>query len=204
MDFLYIKALHIIFVVTWFAALFYIVRLFIYHTEAESKSEPAKSILQTQYKLMSKRLWFIIGWPSAVLASFFAFWMLYEAPYYLSEPWMHIKLAFVLALYFYHGFCQKIYNQLQNDVVKHSAFKLRVFNEIATIVLFAVVFLVTLKSAINWIWGVVGILLFSLLLMMSIKLYKKIRAKKSWDKAEQEILENLPKQDNTESSEKNN
>lgn len=190
MDFLYIKALHIIFVVTWFAGLFYIVRLFIYHIEAEKKDEPAKNILQTQYKLMSKRLWYIITWPSAILASFFAFWMLYTSPYYLSEPWMHIKLAFVLALYFYHYYCHRIFSQLQRDIVKYSAFKLRMFNEIATIILFAVVFLVTLKSAINWIWGVVGIILFGVIMMMCIKLYKKIREKKSWDKAEQEILEN--------------
>jgi putative membrane protein len=189
MDFLYIKALHIIFVVTWFAGLFYIIRLFIYHVEAENKLEPAKSILQTQYKLMSKRLWYIITWPSAILASVFAFWMLYESPYYLTEPWMHVKLAFVLALYFYHYSCQRIYTQLQNDVIKYSAFKLRIWNEVATIILFAVVFLVTLKSAINWIWGVVGIILFGIILMLFIRLYKKIRAKKSWDKAEQEILE---------------
>lgn len=190
MDFLYIKALHIIFVVTWFAGLFYIIRLFIYHVEAETKLEPAKEILQTQYKLMSKRLWYIITWPSAILASIFAFWMLYESPYYLTEPWMHVKLAFVLALYFYHYSCQRIYTQLQNDVIKYSAFKLRLWNEVATIILFAVVFLVTLKSAINWIWGVVGIFLFGLLLMLFIRLYKKIRAKKSWDKAEKEVLEN--------------
>jgi putative membrane protein len=190
MDFLYIKALHIIFVVTWFAGLFYIIRLFIYHVEAEKKMDPAKSILQTQYKLMSKRLWYIITWPSAILASVFAFWMLFENPFYLSEPWMHVKLAFVLALYFYHYSCQRIYVQLQNDIIKYSAFKLRLWNEIATIILFAVVFLVTLKSAINWIWGVVGIFLFGILLMLFIRLYKKIRAKKSWDKAEQEVLEN--------------
>ena len=75
MDFLYLKALHIIFVVTWFAGLFYIVRLFIYQTEAAQKPEPAREILQTQYKLMSKRLWYIITWPSAILASIFAFWI---------------------------------------------------------------------------------------------------------------------------------
>lgn len=189
MDFLYVKALHIIFVVTWFAGLFYIVRLFIYHTEAETKLEPAKTILQTQYKLMSKRLWYIITWPSAILASIFAFWMLYQNPYYLSEPWMHVKLTFVFSLYFYHGFCHKIYSKLQKDIVKYSSFKLRIFNEIATIILFAVVFLVTLKSAINWIWGVVGIILFGVLLMLSIRLYKKMKAKRSWDKAEKEILE---------------
>tara|TARA_R110002049_G_scaffold82223_6_gene209287 strand:- start:3301 stop:3897 length:597 start_codon:yes stop_codon:yes gene_type:complete len=189
MDFLYVKALHIIFVVTWFAGLFYIPRLFIYQTEAENKLEPAKSILQTQYKLMTKRLWYIITWPSAILASFFAFWMLLDNPYYLSEPWMLVKLAFVLALYFYHGFCHNIYKKLQNDVIKYSAFKLRIFNEISTIILFAVVFLVTVKSAINWIWGVVGIILFGILMMLGIKLYKKIREKRSWEKAEKEVLE---------------
>jgi len=187
MDFLYVKALHIIFVVTWFAGLFYIVRLFIYHIEAEKKEAPAKEILQTQYKLMSKRLWYIITWPSAILASFFAFWMLWKNPVYLELPWMHVKLAFVLALYFYHLACHKIFNELQKNRIKYSAFKLRIFNEIATIILFAVVFLVTLKSAINWIWGVVGIILFGILMMMSIRLYKKIREKKSWDKLEKEF-----------------
>ena len=189
MDFLYVKALHIIFVVTWFAGLFYIPRLFIYHIEAEKKPEPAKEILQTQYKLMSKRLWYIITWPSAVLASFFAFWLLYKNPDYLTMPWMHVKLAFVLTLYFYHYSCQKIYSQLQKDIIKYSAFQLRIWNEIATIILFSVVFIVTLKSAINWIWGVVGIILFGVLLMLGIRLYKRIREKKSWEKAEKEVLE---------------
>jgi len=189
MDFLYVKALHIIFVVTWFAGLFYIVRLFIYQTEAEQKPEPAKEILQTQYKLMSKRLWYIITWPSAVLASVFAFWMLYTNPHYLKEPWMLIKLSFVFALYFYHGYCHKIYTKLQNNVVRYSALKLRFFNEVSTILLFAIVFLVTVKSAINWIWGVVGIILFGVLMMLGIKLYKTIREKKNWEKAEKEILE---------------
>jgi putative membrane protein len=188
MDFLYVKALHIIFVVTWFAGLFYIVRLFIYQVEAENKLEPAKEILQTQYKLMSKRLWYIITWPSAILASFFGFWMLYQNPFYLEMPWMLVKLSFVFALYFYHGYCQKIYTQLQKNNLKFSAFRLRIFNEVSTIILFAVVFLVTLKSAINWIWGVVGILLFGILLMIGIKLYKRIRAKKNWEKAEKEVL----------------
>ena len=189
MDFLYVKSLHIIFVVTWFAGLSYIVRLFIYQTEAEKKTEPAKEILQTQYKLMSKRLWYIITWPSAVLVSFFAFWMLYTSPHYLQEPWMLVKLAFVFALYFYHGFCHNIFKKLQKDVVQYSTFKLRIFNEVSTILLFAIVFLVTVKSAINWIWGVVGILLFGILMMLGIKLYKTIRENKSWEKAEKEVLE---------------
>ena len=190
MDFLYVKSLHIIFVVTWFAGLFYIVRLFIYHAEAETKEPTVKKILQTQYQLMEKRLWYIITWPSAILASLFAFWMLSKTPTYLKMPWMHVKLAFVLGLYFYHGICHIIFKQLQDNQVKHSPLKLRIWNEIATIILFAVVFLVVLKNAINWIWGVVGILLVSFLLMFSVRLYKKIRAKKSWDKFEQTIIDN--------------
>ena len=181
MDLAYIKALHIIFVVSWFAGLFYIVRLFIYFAEAEEKEETAKSILQTQYKLMSKRLWYIISWPSAILTSFFAFWMLYLEPSYLLMPWMHVKLSFVLALYFYHAGCHKIFVQQQKGIVKYTSFKLRIWNEVATILLFAIVFLVVLKSTISWIWGVVGIILFGVLMMLGIKLYKNIRKKNSWE-----------------------
>ena len=182
MDFLNIKALHIIFVITWFAGLFYIVRLFIYHTEAEQKKEPEKSILQTQFKLMSKRLWLIITWPSAVLTSIFAFWMLFQNPNYLYMPWMLVKLGFVALLYVYHLACHRIYTQLQQDIVRYSSKQLRLFNEVATIVLFSVVFLVVLKSAVNWIYGVLGIVLVSILLMLGVKLYKKMRIKNDWDK----------------------
>lgn len=184
MNILYVKALHIIFVVTWFAGLFYIVRLFIYHAEAENKNEPAKAILQKQYKLMEKRLWYIITWPSAILASVFAFWMLIENPIYLKMPWMHVKLLFVLILYIYHLYCHKIFNQLQKDKINYTPTKLRLLNEAPTIILFAVVFLVVLKNAINWIWGVIGIVLFGILLMMGIRFYKRIREKRNWDKQE--------------------
>lgn len=178
MDFLNLKALHIIFVITWFAGLFYIVRLFIYHAEAEEKPEPDKSILQKQYKLMSKRLWLIITWPSALLTSLFAFWMLHQNPAYLQMKWMTIKLVFVALLYIYHLLCHKIYAQFQKDIVNYSSNKLRVWNEVATIILFAIVFLVTLKNAVNWIYGVIGLVLFSVLLMLGIKLYKRLRNKK--------------------------
>jgi len=188
MDFLYLKALHIIFIVTWFAGLFYIVRLFIYHVEAEKKESPAKEILQTQYKLMEKRLWYIITWPSAILASVFAFWMLYKNPAYLEMSWMHVKLSFVLVLYCFHGICHRMYKQLQRDEIKYKALHLRIWNEVATIILFAVVFLVVLKNAINWIWGVIGIVLVSVILMLCIKLYKRIRQEKSWDKSEKDSL----------------
>lgn len=180
----YIKALHIIFVVTWFAGLFYIVRLFIYHAEAEKKEALKRRILQEQYKIMSKRLWYIITWPSALLASFFAFWMLYTIPAYLTMPWMWIKLSFVFLLYGYHWSCQRLFSQLQKDCVKYSATQLRLWNEVATLLLFAIVFLVVLKDTVNWLWGLVGLLALGLILLGSTKLYKKIRRKKSWDNHE--------------------
>ena len=116
MEFGYIKALHIIFVVTWFAGLFYIVRLFIYFVEAAKEEGVAKAILQEQYQLMSKRLWYGITWPSAILTAFFATWLFStNFSYYISQPWMHIKLTFVVALYVYHFMCHRMFVQLMND-----------------------------------------------------------------------------------------
>ncbi|CAM4132407.1 CopD family protein [Flavobacterium antarcticum] len=174
----YIKSLHLIFVITWFSGLFYIVRLFVYQIEAAKKESPEKEILQKQYKIMTYRLWYIITWPSAVLASIFAFWMLFFTDYgkaWLHQPWMHVKLGFVFALYLYHWKCQIIFSELQKDVVKYSNTWMRLFNEGATIILFAVVFLVILKNAVNWIYGVIGIFLFSIIIMLGFKFYKKIR-----------------------------
>ena len=171
----YIKSLHLIFVITWFAGLFYIVRLFVYQIEASEKPSPEKEILQKQYKIMTYRLWYIITWPSAVLAIVFAIWLLYLMPDCLQMPWMHVKLGFVVLLIGYQLKCQQIYSELQKDSVKYSSNFMRLWNEGATIILFAVVFLVILKNAINWIYGVVGIILFSVLLMLGFRFYKKIR-----------------------------
>ncbi|RXR21071.1 CopD family protein [Flavobacterium amnicola] len=178
----YLKSLHLIFVITWFSGLFYMVRLFVYHAEAKQKAEPEQSILITQYQIMQYRLWYIITWPSAILASFFAYWMLFFTEIgqvWLTQPWMHVKLGFVFLLYLYHLKCHQIFLQLQKNEVKHTSGFFRLWNEGATIILFAVVFLVILKNAVNWIYGVVGIVLFSVLLMLGYKFYKRIRESKS-------------------------
>lgn len=180
MDYNFLKALHIIFIVTWFAGLFYVVRLFVYYAEAQNKEKLEKDILSKQYQLMIYRLWYIITWPSAVLASVFAFWMLFFTPVgngWLMYSWMHVKLAFVLLLYIYHLYCHKIFLEIQNNSCNRTSNFFRIWNEGATIILFAVVFLVVLKDAINWIFGVVGIIVFSILIMLGFKLYKKIREK---------------------------
>ncbi|MBB1193080.1 CopD family protein [Flavobacterium sp. SOK18b] len=177
----YIKSLHLIFVITWFVGLFNIVRLFVYQIEAADKPSPEKEILQNQFKIMTYRMWYIITWPSAVLASIFAFWMLFFTDLgraWLQMPWMHVKLGFVFLLYLYHAKCHQIFNQLQRNEVRYTSNFMRLWNEGATIILFAVVFLVILKNAFNWIYGVIGIILFSVILMLGFQFYKKIRERK--------------------------
>ncbi|MBL6446942.1 CopD family protein [Fulvivirga sp. 29W222] len=175
MSFLYIKALHIIFVTTWFAGLFYIVRLFIYQTEASERPDPERSILVKEYKRNTKRLWFAITWPSAILTLIFGTWVLMHVPAYLKEGFMHIKLTFVFMLYIYHLICHRIYKQLQNDTYKYTSQKLRIWNEVATILLVGIVFIIVLKNAMSMLWGLVGLVAFTVILMMAIKIYKNIR-----------------------------
>ena len=152
----YIKSLHLIFVVTWFAGLFYEPRLFIYHIEASKKGSPAKEILVKQLKIMSRRLWYIITWPSAILATIFAIWLLILMPGWLSESWMLIKIGFIILLFAYHLKTHQMFLQLQRDEINYSSNFMRIWNEGATLFLFAIVFLAIVKSAIHWIFMVLG------------------------------------------------
>ena len=171
----YLKSLHLIFVITWFAGLFYIPRLFIYHIEANSKPKDQKGILIEQFKIMSKRLWLIITWPSAILAIGFAIALFVLNPGLINFNWMKIKLIFVFFLILYHIKTHLIYKELQNDKINYSSNFMRYWNEGATVILFSVVFLITLKSATSWIFGVLGIISLSFFLALGIKLYKKAR-----------------------------
>lgn len=173
--YLYLKALHIIFVVCWFAGLFYIVRLFVYYAEAQLKEEVEKNILTKQYQIMTHRLWYIITYPAAVLATFFGIAMLIENPGLLQMPWMHVKLFFIVLLWLYHFKCNQFVKQVKTNTLQKTNSFFRIWNEGATIILFSVVFLVILKSAIDWVFGVVGIFVLAILLTLGIKYYKKIR-----------------------------
>ncbi|MBD8491193.1 CopD family protein [Echinicola sp. CAU 1574] len=177
MGFEYIKALHIIFIVTWFAGLFYIVRLFIYQTETLEKSPEEQKILKPQLDLMARRLWLGITWPSAILTLIFGIWTLSYRWGYLQMGFMHAKLAFVFLLYLYHFVCHKIFKNLQVGKTKWTSTQLRIWNEAATVLLFAIVFLIVLKNLMDMLWGVVGLVVLSALLMIAIKLYKKSRTR---------------------------
>lgn len=171
----YVKALHIIFVVTWFAGMFYIVRLFIYNTEANDKPEPARTILTSQFGIMSKRLWYGITWPSAILTLIFGPWMWYMRNH--LEPWLAIKLCFVVGLYVYHHTLHAIFKQQAKGIFKYSSQKLRIWNEVATIFLVAIVMLATVKQGLSVVWGLGGLVAFVIVLMSAIKMYKAIRQK---------------------------
>ena len=171
----YIKALHLIFVVTWFAGLFYMPRLFIYHIEARQKPEAEARILSDQFRIMERRLWYIITWPSAVLCSIFAFALLWIMPSWLSQPWMHIKLTFVLLLFVYHLVMHRMFLRFQHDRFTYTSSFMRIWNEGATIILFAVVFLAILKHSFDWLFGLFGLLGLAIFLMLGIRLYKRIR-----------------------------
>lgn len=178
MAFEYIKALHIIFVTTWFAGLFYIVRLFIYQTEAYEKPEEERKILSPQLNLMASRLWYIITWPSAILTLIFGFWVLHYRWGYMQLGFMQAKLAFVFIMYIYHFVCHRLFLQLQLGKTKWTSTQLRMWNELATILLFAIVFLIVLKTVVSIAWGIGGLLVLSAVMMVGIKWYKKVRERK--------------------------
>ena len=177
MNYLYFKSLHLIFMVCWFAGLFYVVRIFIYHKEAEAKEESVKKILQLQYTLMSKRLLSIITWPSAILTTFFGVSMLIENSILLQQNWMHIKLTFILLLWLYTFSCQIIINQIKIGQIRTTEIKLRIWNEVATLIMFAIIFMAVLKNSISWIYATFSLVGLAVLLMISIKLYKKYKTK---------------------------
>jgi protoporphyrinogen IX oxidase len=169
----YVKAIHIIFVVTWFAGLFYMVRLFIYNREAADKPMPEKIILQKQFGVMLNRLWFGITWPSCILTIIFGTWMLIL---YGSFPmWLMIKVAFVIGLILYHFSIHVIYQQQRAGNFNYTSRQLRVWNEVATLFLIAIVMLAVVKTNMSVVWGMMGLIGFGTLLMLAIKIYRQVR-----------------------------
>lgn len=164
--------------VCWMAGLFYMPRLFIYHTEAKSKTAEEYRVLHGQFMLMERRLWWVIATPAMYITIASAFMMLFVNPGLLSQGWMQMKLAFVGGLIFYHFKTQHIMKLLAQERCSWKSSHLRLWNEASTIILFAIVFLVIFRSAVDWIYGVVGLLGLAITLVLLIKLYKKYRKSK--------------------------
>jgi putative membrane protein len=174
----YIKAIHIIFVVSWMAGLFYGVRLFIYHTEAQDKPEVERNILTAEYERIERRLWNIIATPAMIMTLLAGIAMVFIDNSLMHQSWLMVKLCFVVGLVGYHLICSNMMEQMKNGVFKWTSFQLRLWNEVATIFLFAIVFLAVLKNAVDWIYGMLGLIAFAMIIMSAVKIYKSYRVKK--------------------------
>ncbi|MCS6823110.1 MAG: CopD family protein [Cytophagaceae bacterium] len=173
---LYLKSLHIIFIVTWFAGLFYIVRLFIYHREALDKPDSEKNVLIAQFLIMEKRLWYGITWPSMVLASASGYTLMFITKFY-SFYWMHIKLILVILLTLYHIWIEIVFQKMKKGTCSYSSYQLRLMNELATLFLVTIVFIIVCKNQLNYFIFFISLLLFAAAMVMFIRIYKRIRTK---------------------------
>jgi putative membrane protein len=177
MDYSILKSLHIIFVISWFAGLFYLPRLLVYHAEAQSKEPNEKAILSAQFSKMEKLLFNAIMIPAMFLTWITGLLMIYLMWWdsFGSHTWLHLKLAFVVGITIYHFVCRHFIRQFQQENFIISGPQLRLFNEIATILLVAVVFLVVAKNTLDMVYGLVGFVIFAIVIMAAVKAVKKYR-----------------------------
>lgn len=171
----YLKALHIVGFVAWFAGLFYLVRMFVYHEEALEKSEPEKSILTKQFNLMQWRVYKIICNPAMMITFIGGFGMLIKNPVYFQQGWLHIKLALVFLLLAYHLYCKAIIRKLERGERIYTSFQYRLLNEVPTLFLVSIVLLAVLQNGLNTLYAFLGVLVFGIILFIATKLYKKHR-----------------------------
>lgn len=171
--YLYVKAVHIIAVVSWFAGLFYLPRLLVYHTEAQQQPEEARKVLNSHLVKWQKLLFNAIMGPAMVLSIITGALMLYLTPAWLEQGWLHLKLGFVLLVLHYHFYTRKLVIEMRKGIFRWTSVRLRLWNELATILLVAIVFLVILKSSFDWIWGVLGVIAFAVTIMLAVKLVNR-------------------------------
>ena len=190
MAYLWFKTFHIIGVVVWFAGLFYLVRLFVYHAEADLKPEPAKTILQQQYQLMEKRLYNFITTPGMVVTAAMAIALLITQPDFLHDSWLHFKLALVALLIGYHFYCGWIMKQLEAGKCNFTSKQFRALNEVPTVLLLIIVLLAVFKNSLPVSGAILSIVAFIILMIATFKIYGKIRQKN-----EAKLVENMGQQD---------
>ncbi|AFZ36808.1 hypothetical protein Sta7437_3301 [Stanieria cyanosphaera PCC 7437] len=191
MAYYWFKAFHLIGVVVWFAGLFYLVRLFVYHAEAYQEPEPARTILKKQYELMEKRLYNIITTPGMLVTVAMAIGLISTEPEILKSSWLHIKLGLVLLLIGYHHYCKRIMKQLAKDECKWTGQQFRALNEAPTIMLVLIVLLAVFKNNLPLdltTWLIVALVI---AMVASIQLYAKKRRKDKEKLAQSELQPEL-------------
>ena len=175
--YLFAKALHVVGFVSWFAGLLYVVRLFVYDVEAAERPAAERDVLHGQLRLMQRRLWFGITWPAAVITFAGGFWMVGEliAGGAGLPGWLHAKLALLVALAGYHLQCGRIRRQLEAGACRWTSRHLRLFNEVGTLLLVAIVFVAVFRSSFAIVWGVLGLLGLAAALAGGALAYERVR-----------------------------
>ena len=177
MAYYWYKAFHLIGIVVWFAGLFYLVRLFVYHAEAEQQPEPAQTILKNQYEIMEKRLYNIITTPGMVVTVAMAIGLISTEPEILKSGWLHIKLTFVALLLIYHFWCGRIMKKLEKGESNWTGQQFRALNEAPTLLLVVIVLLAVFKNSLPLdltTWLIVALVIS---MVAAIQLYAKKRKK---------------------------
>ena len=173
--YLIVKALHIIGVVCWFAGLFYIVRLFIYHVEANDRPPVEAKILTDQFKIMERRLWYGITVPSMWVTTLMGGYLVGVSISW-TMPWFHIKALGLFGLFWYHHRCGQLRKELEMNIFSKTSPQLRAFNEIPTVLLFLIVFAVVIKSPIHIAYSMLGFVVFAAILFLFFR--KRLQGKK--------------------------
>lgn len=175
-----LKAFHIVFMVSYFAGIFYLVRLFVYYKDTDDFEDAKKQILREQYVFMARRLWNIITVPAGIIMLVSGLSLIFLNVGLMKTPWFHLKLTFLLGLAVYHYWCWKKVLQMKNlkgDLLPIKNVKLRQANEIATFILFLVVFTVILKSWVLEYWWqlITGFFVLVVAIMLTVKLVNKAK-----------------------------
>lgn len=170
---LYIKTLHIIFVVTWFAGLFYLPRLMVYTREAQDKPDAERNTTTALLLTMQGRLLRAIMWPSAILTLIMGIWLWTYYP--VTPTWLWLKLAFVVLLFGYHISLHRLFYAQQRGDYSWSSNRLRLYNELPTVLLFGIVGLATTK-ALKGLAFSLAVLIF--LIIVGFLVYRTVRARR--------------------------
>lgn len=179
-SYLIFKSLHLVSMVAWFAGLFYLVRLFVYHVEAEEREAAAKVVLQDQLGIMEERLFRIILRPAMLFTWIFGLALIYERgmDWFKVSQWLHLKLLLVFLLSGYSDYLGRIIKRLKKGEKVMTAYQFRLFNEVPTLFLLAVILLAVFKNLVNFGYTFAAIMVLGIALFLFTKLYRRLRLKK--------------------------
>lgn len=177
MLYLFAKALHVVGFVSWFAGLLYVVRLFVYDVEAAARPDEERRILHAELHLMERRLWYGITWPAMGLTFAAGAWMLVRLFVETGglPTWLWIKLVLLAGLVGYHVQCGRLRVALEREACRWTSRQLRAWNELATLLLVAIVFTAVFRSSLGVVWGLLGLIVLAAALMAGVRIYERAR-----------------------------